>query len=121
MGYSPWGRKESDTTERLCFHFFGKLLGVLSKGCTRGKPWEVKDDDITLGVISGVHICCESAGCYSGRVLDDMRGWRQFTPTPPPLTGLLAKTLNAEAAIAWSSLAKLWIIPYCKMLRKGLS
>ena len=31
-------------TERLCFHFFGKLLGVLSKGCTRGKPWEVKDD-----------------------------------------------------------------------------
>ena len=21
MGYSPWGRKESDTTERLHFHF----------------------------------------------------------------------------------------------------
>ena len=22
MGYSPWGRKESDTTEQLRFHFF---------------------------------------------------------------------------------------------------
>ena len=22
VGYSPWGRKESDTTERLHFHFF---------------------------------------------------------------------------------------------------
>ena len=22
MGYSPWGRKESDTTEQLAFHFF---------------------------------------------------------------------------------------------------
>ena len=26
MGYSPWGRKESDTIERLHFHF---ALGVL--------------------------------------------------------------------------------------------
>ena len=23
MGYSPWGHKESDTTERLHFHFLG--------------------------------------------------------------------------------------------------
>ena len=22
MGYSPWGHKESDTTEQLHFHFF---------------------------------------------------------------------------------------------------
>ena len=30
MGYSPWGREESDTTERLHFHFslscFGKEM-----------------------------------------------------------------------------------------------
>ena len=26
MGYSPWGHKESDTTERLHFHFFNKLI-----------------------------------------------------------------------------------------------
>ena len=25
MGYSPWGRKESDMTERLHFHFIGGL------------------------------------------------------------------------------------------------
>ena len=26
-GYNPWGLKESDTTERLCFHFHFLLLG----------------------------------------------------------------------------------------------
>ena len=30
MGYSPWGRKESDTTERLHFHFlFIKVLKLI--------------------------------------------------------------------------------------------
>ena len=29
MGYSPWGRKESDTTERLHFHFHFHLLLIL--------------------------------------------------------------------------------------------
>ena len=27
VGYSPWGRKQSDTTERLHFHFHFKLVG----------------------------------------------------------------------------------------------
>ena len=27
VGYSLWGRKESDTTERLHFHFSGNILG----------------------------------------------------------------------------------------------
>ena len=27
MGYSPWGRKESDTTERLHFHFSLSCIG----------------------------------------------------------------------------------------------
>ena len=26
VGYSPWGRKESDTTERLHFHFLGSMV-----------------------------------------------------------------------------------------------
>ena len=26
IGYSPWGRKESDTTERLTFTFFHELF-----------------------------------------------------------------------------------------------
>ena len=27
VGYSPWGRKESDTTERLHFYFFHLMTG----------------------------------------------------------------------------------------------
>ena len=37
VGYSPWVRKESDTTERLHFHFLGlclsKLLGFSFLNC----------------------------------------------------------------------------------------
>ena len=29
MGYSPWGRKESDTTEQLHFHFLSLGLGIM--------------------------------------------------------------------------------------------
>ena len=28
VGYSPWGRKESDTTEQLYFHFTLLLMGI---------------------------------------------------------------------------------------------
>ena len=28
VGYSPWGRKESDTTERLNFHFLGTIVNT---------------------------------------------------------------------------------------------
>ena len=28
VGYSPWGRKESDMTERLHFHFFSSMYRV---------------------------------------------------------------------------------------------
>ena len=33
VGYSPWGRKESDTTEQLPFHFLS-LSGLKSKPVT---------------------------------------------------------------------------------------
>ena len=33
MGYSPWGRKELDTTERLHFHFHKDMIpGTVAKG-----------------------------------------------------------------------------------------
>ena len=36
MGYSPWGHKELDTTERLHFHFpFMKIEGRRRKGQLR--------------------------------------------------------------------------------------
>ena len=31
VGYSPWGRKESDTTERLHFHFHFSLVSQTVK------------------------------------------------------------------------------------------
>ena len=34
--YSLWGRKESDTTERLHFHNFGERLKAGGKGDDRG-------------------------------------------------------------------------------------
>ena len=38
MGYNPWGRKESDTTERLHFHFHVfNLIHPISGICLKGK------------------------------------------------------------------------------------
>ena len=35
VGYSPWGRKESDTTERLHFHFLLKYcVAIMTPGFT---------------------------------------------------------------------------------------
>ena len=41
VGYSPWGRKESDMTERLHFHFQGVVMvfPVVIYGC---ESWTVK-------------------------------------------------------------------------------
>ena len=33
VGYSPWGRKESDTTEQLHFHFLSTLLALTQAQC----------------------------------------------------------------------------------------
>ena len=38
MGYSPRGRKESDTTERLHFHFHGKRRASLVAQLVRNLP-----------------------------------------------------------------------------------
>ena len=39
VGYSPWGHKESDTTERLHFHFAPRLQQLLGPGVEPG-PWK---------------------------------------------------------------------------------
>ena len=41
MGYSPWCRKESDTTERLHFHFTFLMKGVLGGGREKTAPPEL--------------------------------------------------------------------------------
>ena len=38
VGYSPWGRKESDTTERLHFHFHPFLLPIVNWTATSLTP-----------------------------------------------------------------------------------
>ena len=37
MGYSPWGRKESDTTER--FHFFKATSGLVKNSPAMWETW----------------------------------------------------------------------------------
>ena len=38
VGYSPWGRKESDTTERLHFHFVSFRLQLARLPCPTSTP-----------------------------------------------------------------------------------
>ena len=42
MGYSPWGRKESDTTDRLHFHFLAPQRASLVAQLVKNLPamWE---------------------------------------------------------------------------------
>ena len=49
MGYSPWGRKESDTTERL--HFTSKIIisGPITLWQTEGEKVEAVTDFTFLG------------------------------------------------------------------------
>ena len=46
MGYSPWGRKESDTTEQLHFYFHGitpeKAMAPHSSTLAWKIPWTEK-------------------------------------------------------------------------------
>ena len=44
MGYSPRGRKESDMTERLHFHFLSSSTGIKA-------PTQVEDGDFKLSTV----------------------------------------------------------------------
>ena len=41
MGCSPWGRKESDTTERLHFHFSLSCVGEGNGNHSRVLAWRI--------------------------------------------------------------------------------
>ena len=52
MGYSPWGFKESDTTEQLSF-FFGPAEYLLNQKLGLRPPQTVKNpDELLLGIKS---------------------------------------------------------------------
>ena len=42
-GYSPWGRKESDTTKRARTHTHTHTRTVLGDGCWGGGVWNLSD------------------------------------------------------------------------------
>ena len=43
VGYSPWGRKESDTTEGRHFHFFFQDIGLPSGAVAKNPPADAGD------------------------------------------------------------------------------
>ena len=64
VGYSPWGRKESDMTERLHFHF--KTLWFFLKKKKQNKFWREGVQELGLGCPdSGSRIYLQS-GCGWG-------------------------------------------------------
>ena len=57
MGYSPWGRKESDTTERLNF---GTVLGVLPRKISIKSHKQSSGIDIIITVLEmRKHFCVD--------------------------------------------------------------
>ena len=46
VGYSPWGRKESETTERLHFHFQSSNKYVSNQNNVNGLNWQVKNREL---------------------------------------------------------------------------
>ena len=55
MGYSPQGCKESDTTERLHFHFLGltqtQCLGTCRRPQLCGQAWKALDGACRAGLV----------------------------------------------------------------------
>ena len=48
MGYGPWGREESDTTERLRFHALGKEMATHSSVLA----WRIPGTGESSGLLS---------------------------------------------------------------------
>ena len=48
VGYSPWGREESDTTERLHFHALEKDMATHSSVLAWRIPWTEKPGGLRL-------------------------------------------------------------------------
>ena len=58
MDHSPWGRKESDTTERLRLHVPLSFIcnkGWITTGLSKA-PWECKEDGAGEGMVSGTQV-----------------------------------------------------------------
>ena len=84
VGYSPWGREESDTTERLHFHF---SLSCIGEG--NGNPLQCsclenpRDRGASWAAVYGVAESDTTEATWHAR----MRWKRKWQPTPVFLPG----------------------------------
>ena len=79
MGYSPWGREESDMTERLHFHFpllcIGEGNGSPLQGSCLESPRDVRSESDTTGVTAVLIVAfCQLSGNLGASV------HRELTP-----------------------------------------
>ena len=51
VGYSPWGRKESDTTERLHFHFSLSCIEKEKETCSNILSWRIPGTEEPGGLL----------------------------------------------------------------------
>ena len=101
IGYSPWGQKELDTTERLHFHFhcLASSNEIRFRTDERESQWTpgVGDDQGGLA-------CCDS---WDRKELDTAE-WLIWSDLIWMWLILLGETLMKEADITW-----LLFFPYC--------
>ena len=67
MGYSPRGHKESDTTERLHFHFPGTVAGARGPVTTTDHNFELKAQGTPSFLAPG--LVCEPAAVSQNHIL----------------------------------------------------
>ena len=56
VGYSPWGHKASDTTERLHFHFHA--IGYISKS------WKFPDSYLMVAIYCNLNVLKQIVICW---------------------------------------------------------
>ena len=52
VGYSPWGRKKSDSTEQLHFHFYYQALEKEMATCSSNPAWRIPGAEQPGGLLS---------------------------------------------------------------------
>ena len=93
MGYSPWGCKESDTTERLHFHFQQQGLTQIMRLCWQSDDRVLRERQMygrkawSVTLEWGMHLdLTEEVGEW--RIITetwDIRGYKKpHSPTPLP-------------------------------------
>ena len=84
VGYSPWGRRESDTTEWLHFHFLWSLMQLTVCNCSQ-KPAFLVPGDAGWGCLCGSQLWGRSGLRARRWSLVEMGSRQWLPPKPSPL------------------------------------